>query len=98
MREVLAALEHRRTRQPGDVARAADVVGMHVRDEDPLDRSVELVEHRPPLRLGLGRAEPRVDEQPAARRQPHEVAVDVVEPERERQRDPAQPFLEVDHA
>ena len=63
-----------------------------------LAKDFELVEERLPLRLGLRGAESRVDEQPAARRQPHEIAVDMVEAERKRQRDPAQPFLNDDHA
>jgi hypothetical protein len=84
---VLPPLEHRRARQRGDIARAADVIRMHVRHEDALDRRVELVEHRPPQRLGVGRAEPGVDERPPARLGAEQVAVHVVDPERESERD-----------
>ncbi len=80
-----------------DVASAADVIGVHVRDDDPLDRRVELVEHRLPALSRLPRAEAGVDEQVAAARA-KQVAVDVVEPERQRERQAADPFLEHDHA
>ena len=65
LRVVDPPLVHRRARELGDVACAADVIRMHVRDHDRLDRSVERVEDRPPALLGIARAEPGVDEDEA---------------------------------
>ena len=95
---VLTALQHRRAGQLGDVARATDVVGMHVRDDDLLDRRIQLVEHGSPALLGRARAEAGIDQDPAAVRRAEEVAVDVVEAEREREGRAADPFLDLDHA
>ena len=65
---VLTSLQHQRAGQLLDVAGAADVVRMHMRDDDLLDRSVELVEHGPPLRFRIAGAEAGVHEDPAAGR------------------------------
>jgi len=70
LRVVLAPLQDRGIRQLMHVARAADVVGMHMADHDPLDRRVQLVEHRTPPRLGVARAKTGVDKDPAAARRP----------------------------
>ena len=94
---VLATLEHGRAGELGDVARAADVIGMHVRDDDQLDRRIELVEHRPPALLGCAGAEPGVDQDPAAGRGAKEVAVDMIDAERQREGRAADPFLDLDH-
>jgi hypothetical protein len=71
---------------------------MHVRDDDLLDRSVELVEYGTPLRLGIRGAKARVNEDPAAARRPKEIAVDVIDPERESERDPTHSLLDKLHA
>src|SRR5581483_484387 len=97
LRVVLAALEDRRAGQRRDVTRTADVVRMHVRHHDRLDRRVECVEHRPPLRLRVAGAEARVDEDEAAVRRAQEVAVHVVDPERQREGDAKDPGLELVH-
>ena len=93
-----APLVHRRPCQLGDVAGAADVIRMHVRDDDRLDRSVELVEDRPPALLGVARAEPGVDEDEAPVRRAHEIAVHVVDPERQREGDAIETLLDLHHA
>ena len=53
LRVVDPPLEHGRTRQLGHVTCAADVVRVHVRDHDCLDRAVEGVDHRAPASLGV---------------------------------------------
>ena len=95
---VLAPLQHRCAGQLLDVARPADVVGMHVRDDDLLDRRIQLVQHGAPLRLRLAGAEPGVHEDPPAVRRAQEIAVDVVDPERQRERDPTHSLLDNLHA
>ena len=89
---VRAALQHRRAADGRNVGSTADVIGMHVRDDDPLEGRVELREHRLPALRGLRDAEARVDERPAVLGA-EEVAVDVVEPERQREGRATDPFL-----
>ena len=50
-----SSLQHRRARDGRDVRRASDVVGVHVRDDDALERRVQLVEHRLPALRRLAR-------------------------------------------
>ena len=71
---------------------------MHVRDHDRLDRSVELVEDRPPAFLGIARPQPGVDEDEASVRRAHEVAMDVVDAERQREGDAIETLLDLHHA
>jgi hypothetical protein len=97
LRVVDASLIHRRARKPGDVTRSADVVRVHVRHHDRLDRCVERVEDRPPALLGVARPEPGVDEDEAARRA-DEIAVHVVDAERQREGDAIEPLLDLHHA
>ena len=99
MSVVLASLEHRGSGEAGDVACAADVVRMHVRHDDSLDRCVELVEHRAPARFGVARAEAGVHEDPTAGRGAQEVTVNVVDAERQVEGDAVDAALELlDHA
>ena len=65
---------------------------MHVRDDDALERRVQLCEHRLPALGRLGDAKAGVDERPPVLGA-EEVAVDVVEPEREREGRATDPFL-----
>ncbi len=95
---VLAALDDGRARQLGDVATPADVVRMHVRDDDQLDGCIELVEQGPPTLLRRSRAQSGVDEDPAAGRRTKEVAVHMIEPEWQREGRAADPLLDIDHA
>jgi hypothetical protein len=74
------------------------MVRVHVRDDDPLDWRVELRKHRSPPFGRIVGAETRVDEDPAAARGTKEVAMDVVDAERQREREAADPFLDLDHA
>ena len=61
------------------------MVGVEVRDDDPRHRRVQLLEHRPPARLGVGQPEARVHERPAVRAR-QQVAVHVPDPERQGER------------
>ena len=83
------ALEHGRPRQRRDVGCAPDVIRVQMGDEDALDRAVERGQDRRPERLGITRPEARVDERPASVGGAKQVAVDVVDSERERERDAA---------
>ena len=92
LRVVEATLEHRRAGRLGRRLGAPDVVRVHVRDEDPRDRAVEVREDLLPRRLH--QAEARVDEQPAVV-DPEEVAVHVPRPGRKGQRQPEDARLEL---
>jgi hypothetical protein len=65
--------------------RAADVVGMEVRDDDSLDRSVEPDKRFAPAVGRVVDPEARVDDRPAVR-PPQPVAMDVIDAERQRER------------
>jgi hypothetical protein len=58
-----------------------------MRDDDARDRTVELVEHGGPALARIGQPEPRVHHGPAPVAACQQVAVDVVETERQRERD-----------
>ena len=70
------------------VGGASEVVRVQVRDDDALDRRVELAQHGGPLRLRVMHAQTRVNQGPSASRCAEEVAVDVIDSERKRERDP----------
>ena len=78
------ALQDLRPRQPLRVLAAARVVRVEVRQEDPPD--VDLAQDGRPALLRVRQPQPGVDERPAvaARKQ---VAVDVPDPERQRERE-----------
>ena len=86
------ALEDRRSRRLRGRLGAADVVGVHVRDEDADDRAVELREDLVPRRLH--QPEAGVDERPAVV-SAQEVAVHVPGPARQRQGHAQDPRLEL---
>ena len=89
-------LVHGRLRQAGDDRGAPDVIGMEVRDDDPLGPACLLEDALPPL-LVSGEAEPRVDDDRAAVLGRQGVRVDVVDSERKRERDPDDPVVERHH-
>jgi hypothetical protein len=95
-RVVVAPLEDRRTRELRDVPGPADVVGVEVRDHDPHHGAVELGEGRRPVRLGVVHPEAGVDERPAVLAA-QEVAVHVVDSEREPEGDPPDPVGHAAH-
>ncbi len=88
-----ASLDDRRPRGERRSLGAADVIGVHVGDEDPDDRPVDLGEDVLPGRLD--QPEARVDERPAVVAA-QEVAVDVLRPARQRERQPQDPRLDLD--
>ncbi len=93
LRVVERALEHL---SAGDAARdlsAPDMVGMEVRDQDALDRPVQLGDKQ---LLQAGQAEAGVDEQPAGLAL-DDVAVDVPRRKRERDREPADAWGDLLH-
>ncbi len=92
------ALEHGRPRELGHVARPTHVIRVHVRDDDRLDRSVERVDDRPPAGFGVARAEAGVDEDEAPVRRPDEIAVHMVDAERQREGDAIETLLHLHHA
>ena len=94
---VLAALEDRHAGQVRDVTGTADVIRMHVRDHDPLQRAVERVEHGQPPLLWIAGPEPGVDERPATTRRRQEIAMDMVEAEREAEGHATDPVCQVEH-
>ena len=77
LRVVQASLDDRRAGRRRGLGGAADVIRMHVRDEDANDITVELRENVLPRRLH--QAEAGVDERPAVA-SPQEVAVDMPGP------------------
>ena len=93
LRVVEPALQDGRTGRGRGRLGAADVVGVHVRDEDPHDRRVEAGGDLRPR--GLRQAEARVDERPAVVAA-EEVAVDVARAGRQRQRQAEDPRLQLD--
>ena len=52
-------LQHRRAADRRHVGGTPDVVGMHVRDDDALERGIQLCEHRLPALGRLGRRQGR---------------------------------------
>ena len=91
---VVGALEDLRAGQLVHDVRAADVVGVEVGDHDP--RDLDSAQRLAPARLGVRQPEPGVDERPAVRPR-QQVAVDVVDPERQGKREPADAAGELVH-
>ena len=87
------SLQHGRSEHACGLLRPADVIRVHVRDEDPDDRSVELGRDLLPRRLR--QSEPRVHEHPAVL-VAHEIRVDVARPARQRQGHAQDARLELD--
>jgi hypothetical protein len=77
---------NRSARQGGEVCGRADMVRVEVGDDDALHRVVQLVEHPRPALACVGEAEPRVHDDPPAAREGKEVAVHVIDPQREGER------------
>ena len=90
------SLVHGRLREAGDDRGAADVVGMEVRDDDPLGPA-HLLEDALPALFVPGQAEARVDDDRAAVVGRQHVRVDVVDSERQRERDADDPVVERHH-
>ena len=86
------ALVHGGAGQARDDRGAAHMIGMEVRDDDPVGRP-GLGEHPGPLLLGAGKPETGVDEHRRAVVRGDEVRVHVVDPERERERDANDPAV-----
>jgi len=93
LRVVEAPLEHGRSRRACGGLGTADVVGVHVGDEDPDDGPVDLGEDVLPGRLH--QPETGVHERPAVLAA-QEVAMDVHRPARQRQGEPQDPRLDLD--
>ena len=93
---VVDALEDRSAGQLGQICRRPDMVGMEMRDRDPLYRRVQAVQRPRPPRPRVGQAEPRVDRRPAAGGG-QQVAVDVVDAQRQGEGLAADSTLELDH-
>ncbi len=90
---VVGALVHRRPGQRRDVGRRTDVVGVEVGDDDSADGRRQRGElPRPPL-TRIRQPEAGVHEGPAAVRRGQQVAVDVVDAERQREGDPPNTVL-----
>ena len=70
----------------------AHMIGMEVRDDDPVGHS-RLREYARPLLLGAGQPEAGVDEHRRAVVRGDEIRVHVVDPERERERDANDPAV-----
>jgi branched-chain amino acid transport system ATP-binding protein len=92
-----AALEDGGAGERGHRDHVADVVRVEVRDHDSLERPIEPREDRRPAFLTSGEPEPGIDERPAAVVSGQQVAVDVVDPERERKRYPADSTRDLAH-
>ena len=90
------SLVHGRLREAGDDRSAADVVGMEVRDDDPLGPAYLLEDALPPLFVAR-EAETRVDDDRAAVVGRQYVCMNVVDPERKGERDPDDPVVERHH-
>ncbi len=90
------SLVHGRLREAGDDRGTADMIGMEVRDDDPLGPAYLLEDVLPPL-LVSRQAETRVDDDRAAVIRRQRIRVDVVDPERKCERDPDDPAVERHH-
>jgi hypothetical protein len=88
------ALKDLRSRQPLRVLASARVVRVEVRQEDPPD--VDLAQNRRPALLGVRQAQPGVDERPAVAAG-KQVAVNVPDAERQRERQAPDPAGKLGH-
>jgi hypothetical protein len=91
------ALEDGRSGQARDDRRRADVIGMEVGDDDAV-RHPRLREDRRPVLLRPGQPEARVDQRRAAVVGRHEIRVDVVDAERQREGDTRDAVVERHHS
>ena len=83
------ALVDRGAGQLGDVGRRPDVVGVKVGDDDPADGCLQQGELLRPVLCRIRQPEAGVDECPAAVRRRQQIAVDMVDAERQREGDPS---------
>jgi hypothetical protein len=72
--------------QSREVGGRADMVRVEVGDDDALHRVAQLVQHPRPALPRVGEAESRVHDDPPAARGRKEVAVHVIDPQRQGER------------
>jgi hypothetical protein len=71
---------------------------MEVRDHDPPNGTAQLGKDAAPPFDGVGNPEARVDDRPPALRRRQEIAVHVVDPERQREGHTSDSAVELDHS
>jgi hypothetical protein len=96
LRVVESSLQHRCTGEGRKRCSSADVVGMEVCDDNPRDLQSVRSQYGLPAPTRVGKPEPGVDDRPRAVVAPQRVAVDVVDSERKRERDPNDAVVELD--
>lgn len=94
---VEATLDHRGTRQRRNQGGTAHMVGVEMRDEDLFDGLVEPLERRLPPVAHARQPETGIDQNPAPRCPREEVAVHMVDSERDREREAPDAFRKLGH-
>jgi hypothetical protein len=87
----------RSPRELTDILSGTYVIGVEVGHHDPSYRRIEPAEDLGPPLGSIGKSQPRIDERPTFLRRRKQIAMDVIDPERQREGDSADSTVKFKH-